>query len=83
VYHDVIYENDQQDATVYDNLLFLGCSTRFEQYFRSSLGVSQLYYCFWYYTRMSLPAGIMGVLELTTDKPVPELTTDKPVPTLS
>ena len=24
-----------------------------------------MYYSFWYYTRMSLPAGIMGVLELT------------------
>jgi len=23
-----------------------------------------MYYSFWYYTRMSLPAGIMGVLEL-------------------
>jgi len=33
---NIIYENDQQDATVWDNLLFLGCSTRFERYFRSS-----------------------------------------------
>jgi hypothetical protein len=45
-----IYENDQQDATVYDNLLFLGRSTCFERYFRSS-GASKLYYSFWYYTR--------------------------------
>jgi len=60
----VKYENDQQDATGWDNLLFLGCSTRFEQYFRSSSGASKLYYSFWYYTRMSLPAGIMGELEL-------------------
>jgi len=40
VHHDVIYGNDQQDATVYDNLLFLGCSTCFERYFRSSSGAS-------------------------------------------
>ena len=51
------YENDQQDATVWDNLLFLGCCTCFERYFRSSSGASKLYYSFWYYTRMSLPAG--------------------------
>jgi hypothetical protein len=43
-------------------LLFLGCSTCFERYFRSSSGASKLYYSFWYYTRTSLPAGIMGVL---------------------
>jgi len=55
----------QQDATVWDNFLFLGCSTCFERYFRSSSGASKLYYSFWYYTRMSLPAGIMGVLELS------------------
>jgi len=30
--------------------------------FRSSSGASKLYYSFWYYTRMFLPAGIMGVL---------------------
>jgi hypothetical protein len=35
-----------------------------ERYFRSSSGASKLYYSFWYYTRMSLPVGIMGVLEL-------------------
>jgi len=55
----IIYENDQQDATVSDNLLFLGCWTCFERYFRSSSGASKLYYRFWYYTRMLLPAGIM------------------------
>jgi hypothetical protein len=33
VHHDIIYENDQQDATVYDNLLFFGCSTRRRQLF--------------------------------------------------
>jgi len=49
-------------ATVWDNLLFLGCSTCFERYFRSSSGASKFYYSFWYYTRMSLPACIMGVL---------------------
>jgi hypothetical protein len=38
-----------------------------KRYFRSSSGASKLYYSFWYYTRMSLPAGIMGVLELTSD----------------
>jgi len=32
----MIYKNDQQDATVYDNLIFFDCSTCFEQYFRSS-----------------------------------------------
>jgi hypothetical protein len=58
------YENDHQDATVYDNLLFLGCSPCFERYFSSSSGASKLYYSFWYYTRMLLPAGIVGVLEL-------------------
>jgi len=47
---EIIYKNDQQDATVYDNLLFLGCSTCFGQYFRSSSGTSKLYYSFWYYT---------------------------------
>jgi hypothetical protein len=30
------YSNDQQDATVYVNLLFLDSSTCFSQYFRSS-----------------------------------------------
>ena len=63
VHHDTIYENDQQDATVYDNLLFLGCSTCFELYFRSSSEASKMYYSFWYYTRISLPAGITGVFE--------------------
>ena len=29
-------------------------------------------YSFWYYTRMSLPAGIMGVLELTRQLIYPE-----------
>jgi hypothetical protein len=43
----MLYENDQQDATVWDNLLFLGCSTCFERYFRSSSGASKLYYSFW------------------------------------
>ena len=61
--HDTIYENDQQDETVWDNLLFLSCYTFFERYFRSSSGSSKLYYSFWYYTRMSLPAGIMGALD--------------------
>jgi len=64
VHHDIIYKNDQQDATVKDNLLFLGCSACFEPYFRSSSGASKLYYRFWYFTHMSLPAGIVGVLEL-------------------
>jgi len=50
VHHDIIYENYQQDATVYENLLFFGCSTCFERYFRSSSGASKLYYSFWYYT---------------------------------
>jgi hypothetical protein len=62
VHHDTIYENDQQDATVYYNLLFLGCSPCLERYFRSSSGASKMYYSFWYYKRMSLSAGIMGVL---------------------
>ena len=65
----IIYENDQQDAAVYDNLLFLGCSTCFERYFRSSSGASKLCYSFWYYTRMLLPAGIMGVLECVPTLP--------------
>ena len=43
VHHDIIYENDQQSATVSDNFLFLGCSTCFERYFRSSSGASKLY----------------------------------------
>ena len=63
---NIIYENDQQDATVWDNLLFLGCSTRFERYFRSSSEASKLCYSFWYYTRMLLSAGIRGVLELSS-----------------
>ena len=42
--HQVIFhENDQQDAIVQDNLLFLGCSTYCERYFRSSSGASKLY----------------------------------------
>jgi hypothetical protein len=61
VHHDIIHENDQQDATVQANLLFVGCSTCFERYFRSSLGASKLYYSFWCYTRMLLSACIMGV----------------------
>jgi len=52
------------------NLLFLGCSTCFERYFRSSSGTSKLYYSFWYYTRMSLPSGIMGVLERVPTLPL-------------
>ena len=43
VHHNIIYGNDQQDATVQDNLSFLGCSTCFERYFRSSSGASKLY----------------------------------------
>ena len=38
VHHDIIYENDQQDVAVQDNLLFLDCSTCFEPYFRLSSG---------------------------------------------
>ena len=33
--------------------------------FAPSSGASKLYYSFWYYTRMSLPAGIMGVLKVS------------------
>jgi hypothetical protein len=40
----LIYENDQQDAPVWGNLLFLDCSTCFERYFRSSSGASKLYF---------------------------------------
>jgi hypothetical protein len=39
----VINENDQQGATVLDNLLFLGCATCFERYFSLSSGASKLY----------------------------------------
>jgi hypothetical protein len=67
----LICVNDQQEATVQDNLLFLGCSTSFERYFRSSLGASKLYYIFWYYTRMLLPAGIMGVLQCSNTPMLP------------
>jgi hypothetical protein len=56
-----IYENDKQDAIVWDNLLFLGCSTCFKRYFWSSSGASKLHYSFWYCKRMSLPPGIMEV----------------------
>jgi hypothetical protein len=35
VHHNIIYKNEQQDATLQDNLLFLGCSTRFGRYFLS------------------------------------------------
>jgi len=66
VHRDTIYENDQQDATVWHNLLFLGCSAGFKRCFCSSSGASKLYYGFWHYTRMSLLAGIMGVLELSS-----------------
>ena len=62
----MIYENDQHDATVWDNLLFLGYSACFERCFPSSSGASKLYYGFWHYTSMSLLAGIMGVLELSS-----------------
>jgi len=68
--HYIVYENDQRDATVFGNLLFLRCSTCFERYFRSSSGASKLYYSFWYYTRMSLPVGIMGVLERSSNTPM-------------
>jgi len=37
-------------VTVYDNLLFPGCSTCFEEYLHSSSGASKLYYSFCYYT---------------------------------
>jgi hypothetical protein len=59
----LIYVNNQQDGTVEDNLLFLDCSTCFERYFRSSTGASKLYLQFWYYSRMSLPAGVVEELE--------------------
>ena len=39
--------------------------------FRSSSGESILYYSFWYYTRMSLLAGIMGVLECSNTPTFP------------
>jgi len=39
----IIYVNNQQDATVWDNLLSLDFSTCFERYFRSSSGASRLY----------------------------------------
>ena len=109
VHHDTIYENGQQDATVYDNFLFLGCSTcssdifahhhqehlncitasgithvmankmqlcRIIYYSLAVLHVSSdifahhqehlnCIYSFWYYIRMLLPVGVMGVLELT------------------
>jgi len=42
VHRDTVYENDQQDATVMDNLLFHGCSTCFERYIRSSSGAYKL-----------------------------------------
>ena len=35
----------------------------FLEIFFSSSGASKLYYSFWYHTRMSLPAGILGLLE--------------------
>jgi hypothetical protein len=38
-----VYENDQRDATVLDNLLFLDYSTCFERYIRLSSGASKLY----------------------------------------
>jgi len=37
---------------------YMSRSTCFERYFRSSSGASKLYYNFWYYTRMSLPAAL-------------------------
>ena len=62
MHHDITYENYQQNAAVWDNLSFLGCCTCFEGYFRSSSGAAKLHYNFWYYTRMLLPAGIIGEL---------------------
>jgi hypothetical protein len=69
MHRDIIYKNDQQDAPGVDNLLFLGCTTCFDRYFCSLSGASKLYYSFWYYTRMLLLAGIMGVLELMMSVP--------------
>jgi len=42
----------------------------FREIFHSLIGASKLYYRFWYYTRMSLPAGIMGVLERSSNTPM-------------
>jgi len=60
----IIYENDQQDATVQDNcsLAALQVSSDIFAHHQEHLN---FIYSFWYYTRMSLSAGVMGELELT------------------
>jgi len=59
VHYDPIYENYQQDATVYDNLLFLDSSTCFKRYFSLIISsITTVFTCFWYYSRTSLPAGV-------------------------
>jgi hypothetical protein len=70
--------------------LFLGCSTCFERYVCLSSGASKPYYSFWYYSRISLPGGIMGMLELTKsqfqnshDTMIPLWTTDRSVSEIS
>ena len=61
------YRNDQQDATVWDNLLF-HCSLT-AQYVSSDIiphrhELLNCKYSFWFYSRLSLPAAVMSEWEL-------------------
>ena len=53
------YESNQQDATIYVNLLFLVSSTCFGWCFRSSSGALNCIYSIWWYSPKLLTAGVM------------------------
>jgi hypothetical protein len=62
------YRNNQQDATMYDNLL-LHCSLT-AQHFSSDIiahhqELLNCNYSFWFYSRLSLPAAVMDEWKLS------------------
>ena len=61
------YKNDQQDATVYDNLLF-HCFLNVQHVSSNIIAHHQellnCNYSFWFYTHLSLPADVMFEWEL-------------------
>ena len=67
------YRNDQQDATVQDNLLF-HCSLTAQHVSRDIIAHHQellsCNYSFWVYSRLSLPAAVMAEWELYRSKHV-------------
>jgi len=57
------YESNQQDATIYVNLLFLVTSICFGRCFRPPTGTLDCIYSIWYYSPKLLPAGVLDDLK--------------------